>query len=102
MGLVAAGAALLLVPLGILGSHYWIDASAWLTQVPKTVKSGLLPLVFILAALCSFYGLMKKRFDASRVETIQALFVLLLVSYVVLTLTGLWFRGEGMSLKAPF
>ena len=102
MGLVAAGAALLLVPLGILGSHYWIDTSEWLPQIPKIIKNGLLPLIVILSALGFFCGLVRKRFDASRVETIQALFALLLVAYVVLTLTGLWFRGEGMSLETPF
>ena len=102
MGAVAAAAALILVPLSILGSHYGFDASAWLPWVPKMIISGLFPLAVILAALSGFYVLMKRRFGASHVETIQATFILLLMSYVVLTITGLWFRGEGMALVWPF
>ncbi len=102
MGAVAAAAALILVPLSILGSHYGFDASAWLPRVPKMIISGLFPLAVILAALSGFYVLMKRRFGASHVETIQATFILLLMSYVVLTITGLWFRGEGMALVLPF
>jgi quinol-cytochrome oxidoreductase complex cytochrome b subunit len=101
MGAVGAAAALVLVPLFILGSHYFIDVSIWLPQAPKMVASGLFPLVVLLAALTGFYLMMKRRFAASHVETTQALFILLLVSYGVLTITGLWFRGEGMALVFP-
>ena len=35
-------------------------------------------------------------------ETVQAIVILLLVSMVVLTVTGVWFRGAGMSLVWPW
>ena len=43
-----------------------------------------------------------RRFSASRAETVQAVFVLLAVGFAVLTVTGIWFRGEGMRLVWPW
>jgi hypothetical protein len=42
--------------------------------------------------------LVKKRYDGNDIEAIQAVFILLLVAYIVLTITGMWFRGPGMAL----
>jgi len=35
-------------------------------------------------------------------EAVQALFVLFVVSFAVLTATGVWFRGSGMALVWPW
>jgi hypothetical protein len=46
--------------------------------------------------------LLKKHFSASKNETVQALFVLFVVGFAVLTVTGVWFRGAGMALVWPW
>ena len=56
------------------------------------------PLMASLGGLTGFYLGLKRRFEASKSEAVQALFVFLLVSFVVLTIVGVWFRGEGMKL----
>jgi hypothetical protein len=65
---------------------------------PGLIQNGLLPFAAIIALCLAFHFLLRKRFGASRNESVQALFTLLMVSFVTLTLIGTWFRGPGMQL----
>jgi hypothetical protein len=49
-----------------------------------------------------FVRLLRKRFKATGEEAGQALFTVVFVSILVLTVIGIWFRGKGMSLTLPF
>ena len=102
MAVVAAIVAIVLTPLFILADDLFFDFAAWLPGIPPFVSSGLLPVAIILTALGGFYGLMKKKYNATKNETIQAVFVLLLVAFIILTITTVWFRGEGMELMWPW
>ena len=66
------------------------------------ISNGLLPCTALVAAIVGFYSLLKKHFKASKNETVQAMFVLLVVGFTVLTVTGVWFRGAGMALVWPW
>jgi quinol-cytochrome oxidoreductase complex cytochrome b subunit len=50
----------------------------------------------------ALYVLMKRKFQASRLESVQAVFVFLAVGWVILTVTCVFFRGQGMKLRWPF
>jgi quinol-cytochrome oxidoreductase complex cytochrome b subunit len=102
LSLIAATVALALTPLWIVADELWIDFGGWLPGLPPLVANGLLPVAILLAALAGFYRLLKKRFDASNNEAIQASFILLTVAFAVLTITGVWFRGPGMALVWPW
>jgi hypothetical protein len=82
--------------------EYWIDYAAWLSSLPPEVREGALPFVVLLAALVGVYMVIKRRFEASRGEAIQAAFILLVVAFAILTVTGVWFRGAGMALAWPW
>jgi quinol-cytochrome oxidoreductase complex cytochrome b subunit len=99
---VAAVAAVAVTPVWIGLDELVIDLGAWLPNLPGAITNGLVPFAVLLAAVAAFYAFVKRRFDASNNEAIQALFVLLLVAFGVLTATGLWFRGEGMALTWPW
>lgn len=101
MGIFAALTALVITPLGVICDEYVIDFTAWLPGVPSIISSGLLPLSIVAAAVTGFYHLVKKRYTASTNEALQAVFILLLVSFIVLTVIGIWFRGTGMALTMP-
>ena len=45
---------------------------------------------------------MRRKGGASRDEAVQGIFVFLTVAFIVLTATGIWFRGEGMALGWPW
>ena len=102
MSLVATLTALVLVPLWIVVDDRFIGPGGWLPGTPPVIGSGLLPFAALLAGLSAFYLSIKRYFAATRNEALQALFVLLIVSFIVLTTTGAWFRGPGMSLVWPW
>ena len=94
----AAGVAAILSGLYIVADEYVIDFAGWLPAVPPMISNGLIPASLVLAGLIGFHWWVKNNYSASNNEAIQAVFVLLLTAFVILTVTGIWFRGEGMKL----
>jgi len=101
MSVVAAVAALLVMPVIIVLDEYVVDFPAWLPGLPLAITNGLIPAVILLAIVAGLYFLLMRTFSASRLEAVQAVFVFLVVSFVLLTATCVWFRGEGMKLMWP-
>jgi quinol-cytochrome oxidoreductase complex cytochrome b subunit len=101
-GAVAAVIALIVTPLLILTSETLITPGRDVSALPSFFMSGLLPLFLLLVIGGVFIWFIKKRYAATRNETVQALFILFLTSFMVLTMTSVWFRGEGMILTAPW
>ena len=63
---------------------------------------GLLPLAALAAFCFSGFRLLRSRFGNTPLEAAQALFVFLATAFVVLTVSGIAFRGAGMSLVWPW
>jgi hypothetical protein len=99
---VAATIALLVTPLWILADEFVVGPGGWLPKSPPIISNGLLPFIALLAGVVAFYVLLRKKFAATMNEAVQALFVLFVVSFAVLTATGVWFRGSGMALVWPW
>jgi hypothetical protein len=102
MATVSAGTALLFVPLWILVDEFAIGPGGWLPGTAPVIGSGFVPFAIFVAAIVAFYVFLKRVFNASKNETVQAIFVLLVMSFVILTMTGVWFRGAGMALVWPW
>jgi CBS domain containing-hemolysin-like protein len=102
MARVAVVVAIVATPLGILLDEYILDLTAWMPGVPTVVSNGIVPLAIIMAGVCGFYRIMKSRYSANKNEAVQMIFVLFLTVFIILTLTGIWFRGSGMTLSWPF
>ena len=100
--LVAAIAALAATPLAVVLDEKLLRFSVWLPGVPAVLSEGLLPAVPALLAVAGFRFWLNRRYQPTREELVQALFVLLLVVLVVPTITGIWFRGSGMALCWPW
>lgn len=98
MAAVSAGAAGIAVPLAVLLDERCIQWAFWPHGLPSAVSGGLVPFGLVLAAIAGFSWLMKKKYRAERSETLQTIFVLLITAFLVLTLIGIFFRGEGMKL----
>jgi hypothetical protein len=95
--LTAGLAALCITPVGIVADEFFLDFESWLPGLPPAVSNGLLPVALISFILTGGYIYLKKRY-LNKNEAIQALFVFLLSVSIVLTVFGIWFRGEGMVL----
>jgi len=98
---IAAVVAAILTSLGIVADEYMIDFASWMPAVPPVISNGLLPAALVLLFISGFYGWIKKNYSATNNEAVQAVFVLLLTAFVILTVTGIWFRGQGMALIWP-
>lgn len=88
--------------LVIVLDEYVIDLVSWMPGLPQSVTNGLVPTALLAATLAGLYILVKKRFGASRIEATQALIVFVVVSFVIMTVTCVLFRGEGMRLTWSF
>jgi len=101
-GIVAASAALVVTPVLILLDDWLARPGNRFSGLPAVIGDGLIPFVCLLAAMALFYRMLRRRFSASRNETVQAVFVFLLAAFIIMTITGVWFRGAGMKLVWPW
>jgi hypothetical protein len=102
MALAAALTAAVGTPLGILVDEYLIEVAAHLPVIPAWIMNGLVPFALLVGIIAVFYIFMKRKYVASNTESVQTVFVLLLLAFVILTITGIWFRGTGMKLMWPW
>ncbi len=93
---LSAAVAIVVTPLLVIADEAIGSGSAgWLT-------GGGLPLAALVAAIVGWAAFVRKRFGTTTNETLQAVVVLLAVAFAVLTLIGVWFRGEGMTFTWPW
>ncbi len=102
MGGVTAIAAFIVTPIWILVDEHVMDFTSWMPGLSPAIRDGLVPLAIVLAGFYGFYLLLKRRYSASRNETIQMIFVFFVTAFIILTITGIWFRGSGMALGWPW
>ncbi len=95
-----AGAAM--AALLILADELLAGASTDLVGGAALFTRGLLPLGALLALSVMGFRRLRSRWGATRLEATQALFVFFAAAFLVLTLTGIWLRGPGMSLVWPW
>jgi quinol-cytochrome oxidoreductase complex cytochrome b subunit len=101
MAIGAALVAIIVTPIGVVADEFLIDFAVWFPGLSSVFSNGILPAAFVLLGIIVFYWLVKKKYAATNSESIQSVFVLLVVAFIILTITGIWFRGEGMALIWP-
>jgi hypothetical protein len=101
MAVLAALIAIIVTPIGIVANEFVIDFAAWMPNIPGEISNGLIPFTLMLTATFLFYKVMKKKFSSNNNEALQSVFVLLVVAFIILTITGIWFRGLDMKLSLP-
>jgi hypothetical protein len=99
---LAAAVALAATPLLVVADAALLGKSGAPSGGAALVTRGLLPAAALLAVCVAGFRVLRSRFDATRLEAAQALFVFLAVGFAVLTVTGIWFRGTGMRLVWPW
>jgi quinol-cytochrome oxidoreductase complex cytochrome b subunit len=101
-GIMTASAALVITPVLILLDDWLTRPGNRFSSIPAVIGDGLIPFVLLLSAMALFYRILRRRFSASRNETVQTVFILLLTAFIIMTITGVWFRGAGMKLVWPW
>jgi len=98
---MSAITAFLLTTLLILADEYWIHFNLWFPTLPSFISEGMFPLLLYALLFTGYFYLLKKIYVPEPSETVQAVFVFFLITYTVLSLTGIFFRGPGMMLTWP-
>ena len=88
--------------LGILFNEYILKFEVLLSPVPALISNGILPLLILLGLMSGYYRFYLKKLSLSKAELVQAVFVFIMVSFIVLTLIGIFFRGKDMALCLPW
>ncbi len=78
------------------------DPEVLLSSVPSLITKGLIPFLILALTLYFFLKYIRRKFSLNRSEVIQSVIIIMVVSYTVLTLTGIFFRGAGMNLMWPW
>jgi quinol-cytochrome oxidoreductase complex cytochrome b subunit len=98
VGIIAAVTALVIIPAIVIINSMLLYSVVLLPMFPGVISAGLIPLVIIIGIITCFYIFIRKKYETNKNEAIQAVFILLLVAYVILSVICFWFRGEGMEL----
>lgn len=98
---VSALTGLVVTPVLVLLDEYFLDLPALLPSLPTVISNGWVPLAALLLMLMGYYELIKKGFKATACEARLSIFTLLVTAFLVLTIIGIFFRGQGMALVWP-
>ena len=82
----------------VLLNEYLIDFTKWFSFLPEIISNGLIPFTLISIGFVFYYQYLRKKINANLNEVVQTIFIFLLTSLFILTIIGIYFRGEGMSL----
>ena len=86
---------------GILFNSYVVNFEILLPGIPAVISNGIIPLMILLIFMAGFYWFYLKKLRLMKAELVQVVFVFIMVSFIVLTLTGIFFRGKDMELTLP-
>lgn len=102
LSLVAVGLALLLTPDWVLLDEFVLNWTAWLPGWEPLISNGLVPLALIALGIFLLDGWITRHLTANTEERILFFAVFFFVAFIVLTVTGIFFRGPGMALYWPW
>ncbi|MBW1899943.1 MAG: cytochrome b N-terminal domain-containing protein [Deltaproteobacteria bacterium] len=102
LGLISAGIAMIIIPVMVIFDEYFLNFATGTSEISSMIGNGLIPVAVVLGFLFGLYGWFKIKYGASKDERTQSLCIFLLVSFIILTITGILFRGPGMALCWPW
>ena len=90
------------IPAWIIADEYLLDFHGWIPAIPFWISEGLFPF-FIFTGIVYLAGNLRlSRFRLPLNELVMHAFVFFGTAYVLLMVTGIFFRGAGMELVLPF
>lgn len=102
MAIQAAVLALLFTPVAILIEDFFLHFESWLPHWPKAISEGLIPFLLLCGSFFIYLVYLRRKYIPDSREIIIAVFTVFTVSYIVLSVIGIWFRGESMQLNWPW
>jgi quinol-cytochrome oxidoreductase complex cytochrome b subunit len=94
--------ALVLTTLLVIASEYLVNFETLLSWLPAFISNGIIPFAILVLIFWLYYKFIKKKYQLCNNESLQAIFILVITSFTVLTLIGIFFRGVDMALTFPW
>ena len=102
LAIQAAVLSVIFTPIAVLIEDFLLHFELWMPAAPNAVSEGLIPMLLLLGSFTIYLWVIRKKYKANIYEIIISLFTIFIVSYIVLTIIGIWFRGEGMQFIWPW
>jgi quinol-cytochrome oxidoreductase complex cytochrome b subunit len=87
---------------GILFNAYVLNFEMVMQGIPALISNGVIPLLILLLLMGGYYQFYLKGLGLSKAELVQTVFVFIVVAFIILSLTGIFFRGKDMELTFPW
>ena len=87
---------------GIFFNAWVLNLEILMPGIPAFISNGIIPLGILFLLVTLYYSFYLKGFGLSKEEKVQALFVFIVSAFIVLSLTGIFFRGKDMALMWPW
>ncbi len=68
------------------------------SEIPLFISTGIIPLLLYLLPAFGFLIYLKKGLKADKIEIIISIITAIFTSYIVMSIVGIWLRGEAMHL----
>jgi quinol-cytochrome oxidoreductase complex cytochrome b subunit len=98
----AAVFAVIVTIAGILFNEFVLNFEILMPGLSPFISNGIIPLLILGAFMAGYYMIFIKPLMLSKAELVQAVFVFIVVAFIVLTITGIFFRGKDMALMMPW
>jgi len=98
----SAGFAVTVTLAGILFNEYVVNFEILMPGVPAVISNGIIPLLILLLFMAGYYRFYVRRLGLTKAELVQAVFMFIVAAFIVLTITGIFFRGKDMALSWPW
>ncbi len=86
----------------ILMSEILPDPEMLLPNIPSLLTKGVVPALLVALSGWGYLFFLKGKIHINRPEYIQSVIIMLVVAYSVMSITGIFFRGEGMEFVWPW
>jgi quinol-cytochrome oxidoreductase complex cytochrome b subunit len=87
---------------GILFNAYVLNFEIVMPGISALISNGVIPLLILILLMGGYYQFYLKGFRLTKAELVQSVFVFIVVAFILLTLTGIFFRGKDMELTFPW
>ena len=82
----------------VLATDFVLDFRGWFGSIPLIISTGLFPfLLYVIPAGGYLFYLWKSK-KVNKPELLMTMITIIIVSYLVMMVVGIWFRGESMKL----
>ena len=95
------------MPLAVILDEFWYDLPGWFPGLHSDLTIGVIPFLNTIAVFVGLYYLLRsgwlfKNEKPNHSETLLGIFAFMMSALILLTIVGIYFRGQNMALILPF